>query len=193
MSIKLNDNGAAKSMVSPRGLAQPPKAFGVRQEDIKQTTQVDAKPCLAGSERVRMGFGNVVASLRDVYDPETARKAIGLTMVQMGQALADLTGRPRPFSKSAIATYEWWGREQPNAARPRKFAKKYAPQKDVFAAYRKIIANTVRLVTGGIVVARPRPGRYALEFTVLRACTSCGRLFELQRSTNKRCPRCRKG
>lgn len=120
---------------------------------------------------------SLLTTLRAVKDGKTAREWLGMTLKDLGEALArtDEARRENVYSKQYISQLE-------HGARP------WLP--DLKSGMARLMTERIYRLTGetiGVSIRINSPWRIRLY----RVCETCGR-YELKRANQKHCPKCGK-
>ena len=121
---------------------------------------------------------HTVSALRGIDDPQTARKALGLSLAEMGRALGVFHPnghKGRPYHRTSVCHFE---------------QRDYRVTEETREAYRGVIVEAVRRATNGRWGIRARMGPRTWKVRPAALCTVCGKPFEPRRGGQKRCKRC---
>lgn len=144
--------------------------------DTRRYLHEDAPVCFHGVQNGQLRSTNLLTTLRTVKDGKQAREWLGLTLKDLGEALAqtDEARRDAPYSKQYISQLE-------HDRRP------WLP--DLRTGIARLMTDRLYKLTGemiGVSIRVNSPWRIRLY----RMCEKHGR-YELQRADQKRCPKCK--
>jgi len=153
----------------------PKKAKLTAPHHSRGNKNEDATIVFHGVASSQLRSASLLTTLRTVKDGKAAREWLGLTLKDLGEALAKTSeaGRADPYSKQYISQLE-------HGHRP------WLP--DLRAGLSRLMTDRIFKLTGetiGVSIRVNSPWRIRLW----RVCEMHGR-YELQRANQKRCPKC---